>query len=369
MSQNVPVTQSPSDTQLALQVVAFAHSRLPAQGSTGRVSQTPPPVQRGRGVSVLPLHFESPQAMPDGASAQLLMPLQAPVRPQTLLVSAAHSLSGSLPTGTARHWPSTPPLFEADARLAAALAGGVAADAVGTEAALALGRRAAGCAVRTATCRARRRAAARSAMSMPLSAACHRAPPPVPPLPRHAAARRHRLPPAAVLPPCRRPIRPRRRCRWRRRSPCPRRRRSRRAGCPVMSTDEHASAHQRGDRQQGQRHRFHVIILCKISYFVYRTLNARRRVSVSRVSRSPSCLNVRTLIVGAGISGLAAAAFSRDPDYLILEADRGDRRLLQDHPARRLRLGLLRPLLPLQAPGDRGLAARSACPARTSAPS
>ena len=32
--------------------------------------------------------------------------------------------------------------------------------------------------------------------------------------------------------------------------------------------------------------------------------------------------NVRTLIVGAGVSGLAAAAFSRDPDYLILEADR-----------------------------------------------
>jgi protoporphyrinogen oxidase len=32
--------------------------------------------------------------------------------------------------------------------------------------------------------------------------------------------------------------------------------------------------------------------------------------------------NVRTLIVGAGVSGLAAAAFSRDPDHLILEADR-----------------------------------------------
>jgi protoporphyrinogen oxidase len=30
---------------------------------------------------------------------------------------------------------------------------------------------------------------------------------------------------------------------------------------------------------------------------------------------------VRTLIVGAGVTGLAAAAFSHDPDYLILEAD------------------------------------------------
>ena len=30
---------------------------------------------------------------------------------------------------------------------------------------------------------------------------------------------------------------------------------------------------------------------------------------------------VRNLIVGAGVSGLAAAAFSRDPDYLVLEAD------------------------------------------------
>jgi protoporphyrinogen oxidase len=32
--------------------------------------------------------------------------------------------------------------------------------------------------------------------------------------------------------------------------------------------------------------------------------------------------SVRTLIVGAGVSGLATAAFSRDDDYLILEADR-----------------------------------------------
>src|SRR4051812_33398608 len=31
---------------------------------------------------------------------------------------------------------------------------------------------------------------------------------------------------------------------------------------------------------------------------------------------------VRTLIVGAGVSGLATAAFSRDQDYLVLEADR-----------------------------------------------
>jgi protoporphyrinogen oxidase len=32
--------------------------------------------------------------------------------------------------------------------------------------------------------------------------------------------------------------------------------------------------------------------------------------------------SVRTLIVGAGVSGLATAAFSPDPDYLVLEADR-----------------------------------------------
>src|SRR5438105_15457908 len=31
--------------------------------------------------------------------------------------------------------------------------------------------------------------------------------------------------------------------------------------------------------------------------------------------------SVGTLIVGAGISGLAAGAFSRDPDYLVLESD------------------------------------------------
>jgi protoporphyrinogen oxidase len=32
--------------------------------------------------------------------------------------------------------------------------------------------------------------------------------------------------------------------------------------------------------------------------------------------------SVRHLIIGAGISGLATAAFLRDPDYLVLEADR-----------------------------------------------
>src|SRR5436305_6409202 len=32
--------------------------------------------------------------------------------------------------------------------------------------------------------------------------------------------------------------------------------------------------------------------------------------------------SVRHLIVGAGVSGLATAAFLEDPDYLVLEADR-----------------------------------------------
>jgi phytoene dehydrogenase-like protein len=32
--------------------------------------------------------------------------------------------------------------------------------------------------------------------------------------------------------------------------------------------------------------------------------------------------SVRHLIVGAGISGLATAAFLKDQDYLVLEADR-----------------------------------------------
>ena len=64
--------------------------------------------------------------------------------------------------------------------------------------------------------------------------------------------------------------------------------------------------------------------------------------------------NVRTLIVGAGVSGLAAAAFSRDPDYLVLEADREIGGYCKTVKQGRLRLGLLRPLLPLQAPRDRG---------------
>ncbi len=69
---------------------------------------------------------------------------------------------------------------------------------------------------------------------------------------------------------------------------------------------------------------------------------------------------VRTLIVGAGISGLAtAAALGERRGLPGPRRRRPDRRLLQDHPPRRLRLGLLGPLLSLQAPRDRGLAARA----------
>ena len=68
---------------------------------------------------------------------------------------------------------------------------------------------------------------------------------------------------------------------------------------------------------------------------------------------------VRTLIVGAGVTGLAAAAFSRGRRLPRARGRPGDRRLLQDGQAGRVRLGLLRTLLPLQAPRDRGLAARA----------
>ena len=39
VSQNVPPTQSPSDTQLALQAVALAQLKLPGQDSTGGFAQ------------------------------------------------------------------------------------------------------------------------------------------------------------------------------------------------------------------------------------------------------------------------------------------------------------------------------------------
>ena len=56
--------------------------------------------------------------------------------------------------------------------------------------------------------------------------------------------------------------------------------------------------------------------------------------------------SVRTLIVGAGISGLATAAALADGDYLVLEADDADRWVLQDHPEGWVHLGLLGALLP-----------------------
>ena len=78
--------------------------------------------------------------------------------------------------------------------------------------------------------------------------------------------------------------------------------------------------------------------------------------------------DVETLIIGAGISGLAtAASLGRGADVVVLEARRGDRRLLQDGEEGRLRLGLLGPLLPLQAPRDRGLAPRAHAGAAISA--
>ena len=205
-------------------------SRLPAQGSTGRRLADAAAGAAGRGVSVLPLQFVSPQAMPDGASAQLLMPLQAPVRPQALPASAAHSLSGSLPTGTARHWPSTPALFEATQAWQLpwqAVSQQTPSDA---EAALARGRRVASVAVgqqRTGRVDGQRlgshvdAAAARATR-------CRRCP-------RRCPTRRRRvLPlfrPLSRCRPCPPTGRPCRRLRWRRRRWSPLRRRSSRPGC------------------------------------------------------------------------------------------------------------------------------------------
>ena len=79
--------------------------------------------------------------------------------------------------------------------------------------------------------------------------------------------------------------------------------------------------------------------------------------------------SVRHLIIGAGISGLATAAFLRDKDALVLEADREIGGYCKTVKQGRLRLGLLGALLPLQAPRHRGVAARAHAGAGASAPS
>jgi hypothetical protein len=155
------------------------------------------------------------------------------VRPQTLLASAAHSLSGSLPTGTARHWPSTPPLFEASHAWQVPWQAVSQQDAVGTETALARGRRVAFLAEgqQRAGHVGRRRSEPmsmrfRRAAPVPPLPDTPPAPPPIPPGRRAAAlaadraARAAGSAGAAALVPAPPPVTSR--------------------GMPVMSTDEHA---------------------------------------------------------------------------------------------------------------------------------
>jgi hypothetical protein len=68
--------------------------------------QVPAPSQVLAGVCVVPVHDSLPQLVPTAHRRHAPMPSHMPSRPQLVVDSGVHSLSGSVPPGTARQMPS-----------------------------------------------------------------------------------------------------------------------------------------------------------------------------------------------------------------------------------------------------------------------
>jgi len=102
--QAPPGAQSLFDAHVVLHVVA-PHAYAPHDVGLA-AGQLPAPSQVRAGVCVVPLHDSLPQLVPAAQRRHAPTPSHMPSRPQLVLASGAHSLSGSVPPGTGRQMPS-----------------------------------------------------------------------------------------------------------------------------------------------------------------------------------------------------------------------------------------------------------------------
>jgi hypothetical protein len=99
------LAQSLSLLQVPLQVLVLAQVSPPVQARGVPALHRATPSQAPPGVKVEPLQVAVPHAVPEAGIRHAPAPLQKPSRPHGLVASDAHSLSGSLPVGTAAHLP------------------------------------------------------------------------------------------------------------------------------------------------------------------------------------------------------------------------------------------------------------------------
>ena len=98
--------------QLVPHAVADAQSKFPGHAAVVvPVTQVPLPSHAALDVRIPLLQLELPQPLPATCKRHAPAPLHMPSWPQTLTVSTAHSLSGSVPALTGKHWPLGSPVF------------------------------------------------------------------------------------------------------------------------------------------------------------------------------------------------------------------------------------------------------------------
>jgi hypothetical protein len=111
--QKFPLTQSPSPVQVVRQADVEAQVRPPEHARWVPGEQRPPPSQDPAGVYWFEFAHEAvPHRAPFAGMRQAPAPLQKPSRPQGLVASLAHSLSGSAPFETGAHFPLAWPVLE-----------------------------------------------------------------------------------------------------------------------------------------------------------------------------------------------------------------------------------------------------------------